>query len=92
MTGWIVLKFGGTSVSSRDNWNNIAGVVARRRAAGARVLIVHSAISGITDPVASFTVPEMLPVVWALAGAQTRKRKKRGRIRNWAPIPKLRLI
>ena len=48
-SAWIVLKFGGTSVSSLPNWRNIARVVAERRAAGARVLIVHSAISGITD-------------------------------------------
>jgi diaminopimelate decarboxylase/aspartate kinase len=46
---WIVLKFGGTSVSSRPNWNNIARVAAERQASGARVLIVHSAITGITD-------------------------------------------
>jgi diaminopimelate decarboxylase/aspartate kinase len=46
---WIVLKFGGTSVSSLPNWSNIARVAAERRADGARVLIVHSAISGITD-------------------------------------------
>jgi diaminopimelate decarboxylase/aspartate kinase len=46
---WIVLKFGGTSVSSRANWLNIAAVVRTRRASGARVLIVHSALSGVTD-------------------------------------------
>jgi len=48
-SAWIVLKFGGTSVSSLPNWKNIAKVANARRAAGARVLIVHSAISGITD-------------------------------------------
>jgi len=46
---WIVLKFGGTSVSSQPNWSNIAHIVRARRAEGARVLIVHSAITGITD-------------------------------------------
>jgi bifunctional diaminopimelate decarboxylase / aspartate kinase len=46
---WIVLKFGGTSVSSLDNWRNIAAVVRARMADGARVLVVHSAVSGITD-------------------------------------------
>jgi diaminopimelate decarboxylase/aspartate kinase len=46
---WIVLKFGGTSVSSRANWLNIAAVVRARRASGASVLIVHSALSGVTD-------------------------------------------
>ncbi|HEY2591798.1 MAG TPA: hypothetical protein VGI35_09430, partial [Steroidobacteraceae bacterium] len=46
---WNVLKFGGTSVSSAANWRNIAQVVAARRADGDRVLVVHSAITGITD-------------------------------------------
>lgn len=46
---WVVLKFGGTSVSSHASWHNIAKVVAERRASGVRVLVVHSAISGITD-------------------------------------------
>jgi diaminopimelate decarboxylase/aspartate kinase len=46
---WIVLKFGGTSVSTLPNWRNIAAVAQARRAAGARVLIVHSAVTGITD-------------------------------------------
>jgi len=48
-SAWIVLKFGGTSVSSLANWRNIAHVTSERLATGARVLIVHSAISGITD-------------------------------------------
>jgi diaminopimelate decarboxylase/aspartate kinase len=48
-TEWIVLKFGGTSVSTLANWRNIASVVRARRAAGTRVLIVHSALSGVTD-------------------------------------------
>ncbi len=46
---WSVLKFGGTSVSSLANWRNIAKVAAARRAGGQRVLIVHSALTGITD-------------------------------------------
>jgi len=46
---WIVLKFGGTSVSSLANWRNIAQVARSRHDSGARVLIVHSAVTGITD-------------------------------------------
>jgi diaminopimelate decarboxylase/aspartate kinase len=46
---WIVLKFGGTSVSSLPNWINIANVAAERLAGGARLLIVHSAVAGVTD-------------------------------------------
>ena len=48
-TAWVVLKFGGTSVSSLANWHNIASVVRARLAAGTRLLLVHSAVSGITD-------------------------------------------
>lgn len=46
---WVVLKFGGTSVSSVTNWKNIAEVLRDRLAAGMRPLVVHSALSGITD-------------------------------------------
>jgi diaminopimelate decarboxylase/aspartate kinase len=48
-SAWIVLKFGGTSVSSLANWQNIAKVSRARLDSGVRVLIVHSAVTGITD-------------------------------------------
>src|SRR6185369_715948 len=46
---WVVLKFGGTSVSSVANWKNVADVLRDRLAAGLRPVVVHSALSGITD-------------------------------------------
>lgn len=46
---FVVLKFGGTSVSSATNWHNIASVLRSRLSDGLRPLIVHSALSGITD-------------------------------------------
>src|SRR5690349_24249374 len=46
---WVVVKFGGTSVSTLANWRNIALVVHRRLQSGYRVLVVHSAITKITD-------------------------------------------
>jgi bifunctional diaminopimelate decarboxylase / aspartate kinase len=46
---WVVLKFGGTSVSSATNWKNVAGVLRDRLAEGLRPVVVHSALSGITD-------------------------------------------
>jgi bifunctional diaminopimelate decarboxylase / aspartate kinase len=46
---WVVLKFGGTSVSSASNWRNIAGVLRERLAAHLRPVVVHSAMSGVTD-------------------------------------------
>jgi diaminopimelate decarboxylase/aspartate kinase len=45
----VVLKFGGTSVSTTRNWHNIVGVIRERIAAGLKPVIVHSALSGITD-------------------------------------------
>ncbi len=45
---WIVLKFGGTSVSKRHRWDNI-GRIAAQRAEHARVLVVVSALSGVTN-------------------------------------------
>ena len=47
---WIVLKFGGTSVSRRHRWDTI-GRLATQRAddEGARVLVVVSALTGVTN-------------------------------------------
>ncbi|MBU6199863.1 MAG: bifunctional aspartate kinase/diaminopimelate decarboxylase [Xanthomonadaceae bacterium] len=46
---WIVLKFGGTSVSTRAHWDKIAAIARAWRERGKQVLIVVSALSGITD-------------------------------------------
>lgn len=47
---WVVLKFGGTSVSRRHRWDTI-GKLARKRGdeTGARILVVVSALSGVTN-------------------------------------------
>ena len=49
LSPWVVLKFGGTSVSSVANWKNVAGVLRERLSEGLRPVVVHSALSGITD-------------------------------------------
>jgi diaminopimelate decarboxylase/aspartate kinase len=46
---WVVLKFGGTSVSTRPRWDKIAAIAKGKRAQGKHVLIVVSALSGTTD-------------------------------------------
>ncbi|MXX96421.1 MAG: bifunctional aspartate kinase/diaminopimelate decarboxylase [Rhodothermaceae bacterium] len=46
MSPWVVLKFGGTSVSSRESWDTIARIIRARRADGERVCVVCSAASG----------------------------------------------
>lgn len=45
---WVVLKFGGTSVSQRQRWDTI-GRISAARAEDARVLVVVSALSGVTN-------------------------------------------
>ena len=46
---WIVLKFGGTSVSRADYWRVICTQARARLAEGHHVLIAISAVSGVTD-------------------------------------------
>ena len=49
-TRWIVLKFGGTSVSKRDRWDTIGRLAAERmRLHDSRALVVVSALAGVTN-------------------------------------------
>jgi diaminopimelate decarboxylase/aspartate kinase len=52
---WVVIKFGGTSVSRRQRWENILRIAQAHRQRGRRVLIVVSALSGITDQLKAIT-------------------------------------
>ena len=63
---WIVLKFGGTSVSRRHRWDTI-GQLMRERAdeEQARVLVVVSALSGVTNALQAI----MMAMPYAPAGA-----------------------
>src|SRR5712671_1336207 len=45
----IVQKFGGTSVGNTDRIKNVAGRVAKYHAKGDKVVVVVSAMSGVTD-------------------------------------------
>ena len=46
---WVVVKLGGTSVSTRSNWDRAAAEVRALTVAGKRVLLVQSALSGVTN-------------------------------------------
>ncbi len=50
----VVLKFGGTSVSNLSRWQQILTIVQQRLKQGLRVIIVHSAKSGITNLLEKF--------------------------------------
>jgi diaminopimelate decarboxylase/aspartate kinase len=49
MARWVVMKFGGTSVSSLASWQTIASVVRDRIAGGERPLLVCSAVSQVSN-------------------------------------------
>lgn len=46
---FVVLKFGGTSVSTGSNWAFIAKVVKERLKQGKKPIVVHSAVTGISN-------------------------------------------
>ena len=46
---WVVMKFGGTSVSSAENWQKIAALLRQRIAAGLQPVLVHSALAGVSN-------------------------------------------
>jgi len=58
-SNWIVMKFGGTSVSTAANWKNIADQIRSRLDDGLRLVVVHSALQSISntlDKILKFSV------------------------------------
>ena len=50
---WVVMKFGGTSVSSAERWETIGKLVRNRLDNGLRPVIVHSALEGVSAALAA---------------------------------------
>ena len=48
-TRWVVVKVGGTSVASAERWSRIEEICGRHVELGRRVLLVCSAVSGVTN-------------------------------------------
>ena len=46
---WVVMKFGGTSVSTKEHWRVIAGLIGNRINDGLRPVIVQSALKGVSN-------------------------------------------
>ena len=46
---WVVMKFGGRSVSTAENWATIAQLIQQRLDEGLRLVIVHSALVGVSN-------------------------------------------
>lgn len=68
------MKFGGTSVATRARWQTIADIIRARREDGFRVLIVCSAISGISNLLEELIakIEERKPVTGQLAKLRER--------------------
>jgi diaminopimelate decarboxylase/aspartate kinase len=71
---WVVLKFGGTSVQSRERWQVIADQVRERLAAGERPVVVCSAIAGVSDAL------DALPAIALRSGAEDSDGELEGRL------------
>ena len=50
---YVIMKFGGSSVSSADSWATIAGLVRNRLDAGLKPFVVHSALEGVSSALAA---------------------------------------
>ena len=62
---WLVLKFGGTSVSKRGRWDSIGRLAeGRARDNDARVLVVVSALSGVTNELTAIADGTTDAVAW----------------------------
>lgn len=46
---WVVIKFGGTSVATAENWQKIANIIKKHVAANRRVLVVCSAVTQVSN-------------------------------------------
>ncbi|MCA9793543.1 MAG: aspartate kinase [Candidatus Eremiobacteraeota bacterium] len=56
MANWIVLKFGGTSVSSLARWQTIAAAIREKLAGDSRVMVVCSALWKVSDQLEELVV------------------------------------
>jgi diaminopimelate decarboxylase/aspartate kinase len=46
---WVVMKFGGSSVATAQNWATIAELVRHRMDEGLKPIVVHSALQGVSN-------------------------------------------
>lgn len=56
MKDYVILKFGGTSVTGLSSWETIRGIVKERLKEGLRPVVVCSAMAGISDALTELTV------------------------------------
>src|SRR4029079_9289466 len=72
---WVVLKFGGRSVSTAPNWAVIAQLIGDRRAEGVRPVVVHSALVGVSNDLIAL-------LDTAVAGGDTDEKLRKSRAQH----------
>ncbi|XBQ16554.1 MAG: bifunctional aspartate kinase/diaminopimelate decarboxylase [Oceanicaulis sp.] len=75
---WTVMKFGGVSVAEPERWTTIAALARKRLEAGGKVLVVHSAIAGVSN------LLEALPGAALSGGGETAAGAVKARHRDFA--------
>lgn len=69
---WVVLKFGGTTLSTRERWDTLVSVAEARRNRGAGVLVVVSALRGVAADLEALIAASIrghhLPVIERIVG------------------------
>lgn len=70
---WVVVKYGGTSVGTAGNWPTIAGTLQRLETEGYRVLMVHSALSRVSDTLEKMAQTTAGTELEALLGQVTKR-------------------
>ena len=63
----IVQKYGGTSVGNTDRIKNVARRVAKYHAQGDRIVVVVSAMSGVTNRLIEAATRERTPIAPGIA-------------------------
>ena len=51
---WVVMKFGGSSVSTVESWKTIVELLKHRLADGLKPVVVHSALKGVSNSLEEF--------------------------------------
>ncbi|HET9819912.1 MAG TPA: aspartate kinase [Rhodanobacteraceae bacterium] len=74
------MKFGGTSVATDESWRTILRLASARRAEGMRVVVVVSALSGVTDALRALCACPATEREVALAAMAARHRDLAGQM------------
>lgn len=83
----ITMKFGGTSVGSPEAINNVVNIVAESVAQGSRVIVVVSAMSGVTDQLIGSVREAAAGNRWGYLSCSQKLRDRHHEVVNLLTVP-----